>query len=473
MSSPSIRILVADRDPKYREWLRLHLGILYPDAAVTTLAPEELDAGLGAAEGRSHDVLILGADFGSGPDEPRPEGLRLLRRLQTAEALPPVIVLAERGDELTAVQAMRAGVADYLPKRLVKPLRLKASLDEVLESVERPAAVPDTDQTARNVAISEPPSTPEPAAAFQPAFAPEAAPAAQATPAAQAAPAAQATPAELLSRTHERPRIADYSITRKIGESEKAVVYLAESARLATEIALKVSKIPSEGRARQALEREYQAILAVHDPAVVRIFDHGAEGGYEYLAMEYFPLGDLKARMQVGVTEPEALMFLEKIAAALSVVHRAGLLHRDLKPPNVMLRDNDNVVLIDFGLARLLDGTHNSTYTGVLRGSPYYMSPEQALGERLDPRSDLYSLGVIFHEMLTGRKPFTGASAMEVLQQHVNAPPPRLPTPMARYSSVMGQLLAKRRENRFANADEVIAACASLRRARRRAPSAA
>ena len=184
--------------------------------------------------------------------------------------------------------------------------------------------------------------------------------------------------------------------------------------------------------------------------------------------MEYFPRGDLKARMHVGVTESEAVRFLERIAAALGVVHRAGMLHRDLKPPNVMLRDNDNVVLIDFGLARQLDGSHHSTYTGVLRGSPYYMSPEQALGEKLDPRSDLYSLGIIFHEMLTGRKPFVGNTAMEVLQQHVNAAPPRLPSSLSGYAPLLEQLLSKRREERFESAEALIAACAALRSGSRR-----
>jgi serine/threonine protein kinase len=136
--------------------------------------------------------------------------------------------------------------------------------------------------------------------------------------------------------------------------------------------------------------------------------------------------------------------------------------HRDLKPPNVMLRDNDDVALIDFGLARTLDGSH-STRTGVLRGSPYYMSPEQALGEELDARSDLYSLGVIYQEMLTGKKPFTGGSAIEVLQQHVNSPPPRLPLSLSRHVPLLARLLAKRREERFNTADEMIAAAAALR----------
>src|SRR5256885_17191338 len=126
--------------------------------------------------------------------------------------------------------------------------------------------------------------------------------------------------------------------------------------------------------------------------------------------------------MQQPLTELEALRYVAQIAAALQVVHHAGLLHRDLKPPNVMLRENGDVALIDFGLARALDGSTPSTRTGVLRGSPYYISPEQALEAVLDARSDFFSLGIMFYEMLMGRKPYTGGTAMDVLQQHVNAP---------------------------------------------------
>ncbi len=437
MNSAAIRILIIDRDAKYREWLRLHLGILYPEATVGAVDCTQDGALSGLATGRACEVLVLGAHFGASAEEGDPEGLKQLRMLRAGDTAPIMLVLAEGGDELTAIQALRAGAADYLPKRLVTPARLKASLDPALQGLE-PA--------------------PEPQA---PEAQDEAEPAKRAR--------RQPTP---LATGH--PAITGYEITRKLSESEKAVVYLAESRALGKDVALKVSKIPCEDRTMQALEREYQAILAVQDPAVVRIFDHGIEDGYEYLAMEYFPRGDLKARMHVGVTESEALRFLEKIATALAVVHRAGLLHRDLKPPNVMLRENDNVVLIDFGLARLLDISHHSTYTGVLRGSPYYMSPEQALGEKLDPRSDLYSLGVIFHEMLTGRKPFVGNSAMEVLQQHVNTEPPRLPASLSGYAPLLAQLLAKQRENRFSSAEELIGACVTLRTGnRRRAQSAA
>ena len=429
MTSAAIRILIIDRDAKYREWLRLHLSILYPQAMIGTLENGALDA---LMAGRACEVLVLALDLGGDDADGEPPGLEQVRALHASDAAAVLLVLAEGGDELRAVQALRAGANDYLPKRLVTPARLKIALDQALQGLESPAA-------------------------------PEAAPRGKRDRTARPAPLVVGHPA-----------IGGYDITRKLSESDKAVVYLADSDVLGSEVALKVSKIPCEDRASQALEREYQAILAVHDPAVVRIFDHGIEDGYEYLAMEYFPRGDLKARMHVGVTESEALRFLERIASALGVVHRAGLLHRDLKPPNVMLRENDNVVLIDFGLARQLDVSHHSTYTGVLRGSPYYMSPEQALGEKLDPRSDLYSLGIIFHEMLTGRKPFVGNSAMEVLQQHVNAAPPHLPSSLSGYAPLLERLLAKRREERFASAEELIATCTALRSgARRQAQSAA
>lgn len=260
--------------------------------------------------------------------------------------------------------------------------------------------------------------------------------------------------------------IPGYIIKMKIGESEKAVVYLATSISLGANVALKVSKTLRDDTAgRQFLEREYTAIIAIRDPLVVQIYDYGVHAGFEYLAMEYLLRGDLKSRMQAGLKEPEALRYTEQIAAALRVVHNAGLLHRDLKPPNVMLRDNDEVALIDFGLARALDGSTPSTRTGVLRGSPYYMSPEQAQGEQLDARSDFYSLGIMFYEMLTGRKPYTGATAMEVLQQHVNSPLPPLPHSLSRYEIFLHKLAAKNRNERFVKAEEIIAAIAELRAA--------
>jgi serine/threonine protein kinase len=332
------------------------------------------------------------------------------------------------------VRALQLGALDYLPKRLLTPERLKTSVRLALRRVERRASR----RMAKLAQSGEHPRTVEQERAEE-------------------FEATAAAPADL---------VPGYTIRSTIGESEKAVVYLALSDALGRDIALKVSSVESdEAGGYHLLAREYEAISNIRHPAVVELLDYGVHAGREYLAMEYFPRGDLKARMHQGITEREALRYVEYIASALRIVHHAGILHRDLKPPNVMVRENDDVALIDFGLARNLEGGLQSTRTGVLRGSPYYMSPEQALGEQLDARTDLYSLGIIFYEMLTGKKPFAGTSAIEVLQEHVNAPVPQLPERYAHYQPLLARLLAKSRDQRFASAEEVIEALATAREA--------
>ena len=276
------------------------------------------------------------------------------------------------------------------------------------------------------------------------------------------------TPKEVKPIAPEIHQIPGYTILQKIGESEAAAVYLAIAEDLGHNVALKISKRKHSGNVDPAasdtgqrsimFQREFEAIAALDHPSIIDLFDYGIHEGIEYLAMEYFPCGDLKARLQNPLTSDEAIAFLKEIARSLKVVHEAGIIHRDLKPPNVMLRDNGNVVLIDFGLARSLLSGDGSTRTGVLRGSPYYMSPEQAQGEALDARTDLYSLGVILYEMLAGKKPYLGASAIDVLQQHVMAPVPELPVHHLAYQPLLERLMSKSREQRIASCDELLAA---------------
>jgi len=432
------RLLVADQDSRYAEWLRRHLGVLCPDAVVNVLDPAELDATRQSLTRNECDLLLFTANFGSSPEDPASAGLELLRQLRKHTDFPPVLAIAEDGNELTAVRAVQLGALDYLPKRLLTPERLKTSVRLALHRVERRIArrlakLAQTSNTAEHAVVG-----PQDAQAG-PATAPDS--------------------------------IPGYTIEAALGESEKAIVYRAASAALGHDVALKISK--SDGVEGELLAREYAALSTLRHPAIVQIHDYGTHDGREYLAMELFPRGDLKARLRQGITVDDALRYLELIAAALQAVHRAGLLHRDLKPPNVMLREDDTVALIDFGLARNLEGGLQSTRTGVLRGSPYYMSPEQALGEELDPRTDLYSLGIIFYEMLTAQKPFTGSSAIEVLQEHVSAPVPQLPPAVAHHQLLLERLLAKSRSDRFASADELLAACALAREAQAPRSSAA
>jgi DNA-binding response OmpR family regulator len=271
----------------------------------------------------------------------------------------------------------------------------------------------------------------------------------------------------------ENHQIPGYTILQKIGESEAAAVYLAIAEDLGHNVALKVSKRKHQtggdtgdsGQRSIMFQREFEAIAALDHPSIIDLYDYGIHEGVEYLAMEYFPCGDLKARLQNPLTADEAIAFLKEIARSLSVVHEAGIIHRDLKPPNVMLRDDGSVVLIDFGLARSLLSGEGSTRTGVLRGSPYYMSPEQAQGEPLDARTDIYSLGVILYEMLAGKKPYLGASAIDVLQQHVMAPVPELPVHHLAYQPLLERLMSKSREQRIATCAELLAALEEMSRA--------
>jgi DNA-binding response OmpR family regulator/aminoglycoside phosphotransferase len=451
------RVLVVDDDARYGEWLRHHLDVLCPQASVSMLNRAEFERWCTMFSGRDCDLLMLSASFGATPEDPQSQGLTLLRRLREQPATPAIIALAEDGNELTAVRALQLGAVDYLPKRLLTPERLSTAVRVALRRVER--------RVARRLASLANLARDQQAHAAKADPAAEGAVAADAPAEAGAAgEALQPAGVAALLAAASAEVIPGYTLRLKIGESEKAVVYLASSAARGHNVALKMSKTLRDAAAgRQFLEREYTAIMAVKSPLVVEIYDYGVHGGFEYLAMEYLPHGDLKARIQRGVTEQEVLYYISQIAAALKVVHEAGLVHRDLKPPNVMLRDNNTVALIDFGLARSLDGNTVSTQTGVLLGSPYYMSPEQALGEVLDARSDFYSLGVICYEMLTGHKPYTGATAMEVLQQHVSSPPPLLPADLARYQPFLAHLLSKSRTERYGTAAEIMSAADALR----------
>jgi DNA-binding NarL/FixJ family response regulator len=487
------RLLVVDQDARYGEWLKHHLGVLCPESSVSVLNLTDFERWSEGLSGRDCDVLMLAAPFGASPEDPQAQGLELLRQLREKPHFPAVIAVAEDGNELTAVRALQLGAVDYLPKRLLTPDRLKTSVRLALRMIEKRVArriaslAYTSDAESRSVRAQA--DFPDPKSSVARAGitgakamadtkgsaaekgaagsngATDSESAAEAAEAEQAAfcpplPAAKAPGGDFMPADF----IPGYTIHAAIGESEKAAVYVATSAARGENVALKVSKtLRDEAAGRQFLEREYTAIVAIRDPSVVQIYDYGIHAGYEYLVMEYLPRGDLKSRMQQGLTEHEALRYVAQIAAALQVVHHAGLVHRDLKPPNVMLRENGDVALIDFGLARALDGSTPSTRTGVLRGSPYYMSPEQALGEVLDARSDFYNLGIMYYEMLTGKKPYTGGSAMDVLQQHVNAPLPMLPKPLVYHEPLLLKLMAKSREDRFATAEEILVAIAGRR----------
>jgi serine/threonine protein kinase len=243
-------------------------------------------------------------------------------------------------------------------------------------------------------------------------------------------------------------------------------VFLAESEKAGELVVLKVFReVPDKVEAHDTFNRflqEYELVSRIRHPNVVRIHDLGIADDHAYIAMEYFSGGDLRARMRQPVTPVAALKVLAQIVRALAAIHGVGVLHRDLKPGNVMMRGDGTVALIDFGLAKQLALEAEITGTGEIFGTPYYMSPEQGHGEDVDVRSDFYSLGVIFYEMLMRRKPYNARSVMAVIYLHRNGPMPSLGEGLQRYEPLMKRLLAKAPADRFQSATEVGAAVDEL-----------
>ncbi|HEY4442817.1 MAG TPA: serine/threonine-protein kinase [Steroidobacteraceae bacterium] len=261
--------------------------------------------------------------------------------------------------------------------------------------------------------------------------------------------------------------IRGHRCIRQVGSGGMCTIYLAESERAGTVVVLKVfNQVPDVSERIVSFDRflqEYEIVAGLKHQNIVRIHDLGVADDHAYIAMEHFPAGDLRQRMKAPLSPATALLYVEQIASALDAIHAVGVLHRDLKPANVMLRADGSLCLIDFGLAKANEMQVSLTGTREIFGTPYYMSPEQGHAEEIDGRSDLYSLGVMFYEMLTGQKPYTGATAMEVIYKHKRAELPQIAPQFAGYREILERLLAKSPADRYQSAGALLEAISALK----------
>jgi hypothetical protein len=261
--------------------------------------------------------------------------------------------------------------------------------------------------------------------------------------------------------------IRGHRCMRQVGSGGMCKIYLAESERSGTVVVLKVfSQVPDVSERSVGFDRflqEYEIVAGLKHKNIVQIYDLGVADDHAYIAMEHFPAGDLRQRMKEPIAPGAAVQFMQQIASALDAIHSVGVLHRDLKPANVMLRADGTLSLIDFGLAKANETEAALTGSREIFGTPYYMSPEQGHAEVIDARSDLYSLGVVFYEMLIGRKPFNGATAMEVIYKHKRAELPEIAPEFASYEGLLRGLLAKSPNDRFQSAGALLTAIAALK----------
>jgi len=255
-------------------------------------------------------------------------------------------------------------------------------------------------------------------------------------------------------------QIPGFKIQRTIGRGGMATAYLAEQESLQRQVVLKAID-STLGKTEDFVERfmnEGRIVASLRHPNIITVYDIGITDDIAWLAMEYVDGGDLKSRTGKPMAPLEALDIIEKIGGALAYAHENGIIHRDVKPANILFRSDHTPLLGDFGIAKQISADSELTSTGTILGSPFYMSPEQAEGMKVDGRTDIYSLGIIFYELLTGERPYLGDSAIKVIMQHIQAPLPTLPDKYAQFQPLLASMLDKNREKRVASARELVLA---------------
>jgi serine/threonine protein kinase len=255
--------------------------------------------------------------------------------------------------------------------------------------------------------------------------------------------------------------ITGFTPVKPLGSGATANVCLCERGPEKRQVVLKILKGEGSGDSDLLARfvQEYFAASSIDSPYVAKVFEHGFSESHAYIVMEYFPAGDLRARIaRERPSLEESLLIVGSILAALTSVHAAGIIHRDLKPANVMFRDDGTIALVDFGSARRDADPVARTLAGVVIGTPYYLSPEQALGGTADERSDLYSVGVMFYELLTGQRMYAAGSLVALFEMHKTAPIPKLPEKLARHQRFLERLVAKKPEERYASAADALVA---------------
>jgi DNA-binding NarL/FixJ family response regulator len=355
------------------------------------------------------------------PPEAGSAGLACLKRLHEQAPRLPIFVFARGGNERGAVRAMQVGATDYWPIHSVVVAELASSLKPLL------------------------------------------------TPAKPVEAAAAATD------RWRQPEIAGYSLMKKVAQSNSASVYLAGNDEFANPVALKIQAIQGANEVsaadRERFTRECEILSKLNHRSIANVLDFGITEDYLYLALEYFPCGSLRERLKHPVTEADAFNYAHQIGEALQIVHAAQVVHRDLKPSNLMLTGENRLVLIDFGSARTQYSPNDLKRAEDCTGTPYYVCPEQIEDREPDARGDLYSLGVVLFEMLSGSLPFLGKTLADILAAHRSAPVPRLPETVSRYQPIVERLLAKQADDRYASAAEFLDALDKLRTPKKSADS--
>ena len=398
-----MRLLLIDADPRYRTLLRHHISCDWPDVDLVSYNPRVRGPLTPGFLAQGYSAVLLDHSWKGG------SGLDWLRDFHSREGFAPVVFLSEDDESADAVEARNLGAFAVIGKAKIKHTKLN-------DAIRRAA-----DEQAK------------------------------------AQSRWRMSPAARMAQDFAGARLKAYRRIEHIARGSVSDLFLAENADIGGVVVLKVTPaIRKDSGIDQSMERflqEFEILREIQHPNIVKIYDLGVTDDHLYLAMEHFARGDLRKRMSEGLTARQSMTYARDLAYALEAIHEVGIFHRDLKPGNVMLRDDGSIALIDFGLAKHVALKMEVTDKGLIFGTPHYMSPEQGHGKPIDARSDLYALGVMLFEMLTGRKPFDAENHMAILVHHAKAPIPKLPERLSPIQPLLDTLLAKDAAARPADAD--------------------
>ena len=249
--------------------------------------------------------------------------------------------------------------------------------------------------------------------------------------------------------------IPGYKILEVLGKGGMAIVYLAVQESIGRNVALKIlAPDHTDETFSDRFLREARIVSQLTHPHIITIYDAGVHQGYHYMSMEYIP-GKNLTQARDELTRRQKIGIIKQIAQALDYAAKKGYVHRDIKPENIMLHEDGRAVLTDFGIARSQDTTRGLTQTGKAIGTPYFMSPEQTKGLKVDHRSDIYSLGVVLFQAVAGRVPFDGPSIVAIGIKHISEPIPALPPGMEIFQPIINKCMSKDPAHRYQSASEL------------------
>jgi len=260
--------------------------------------------------------------------------------------------------------------------------------------------------------------------------------------------------------------IPGYTVHRELGSGGMSTVYLATQKSFGRKVAMKVL-LPGFACNKDftaRFSREAKIVAGLSHPHIVPVYDVGEYKDYYYISMDYLSGGDLMQWIQRGLEEEEILQIIEDIASALHYAHGKGYIHRDIKPDNIMFREDNSAVLTDFGIARLQNANDQVTQGGAVVGTPKYMAPEIMQGLDIDGRVDVYSLGIVFYEMLMKEPPYQSTEYMALAMKHIEEPIPQLPPRFEMYQGLLERCIAKKPQDRFQNGLELVKAIKKIRK---------